>query len=327
MAVSLPKTLFKKIQPDTISSYLKICLLNDKDLTAILGVLQLKDKYIFEPLLPFSRGSHYIIYYKNKQTAEFDVPAADIKNFPEVITCFPQQDTLPENVLKLYLAFSHPMSEEQSAKYITLLKRNGDTLKGEFLNLQPELWNEDRTVLTVWFDPGRIKRYLQPNLKLGAPLKRLQHYRLVISHEWKDVQGVPLRKDFNKSFVAGNRDSLSPDTDHWKLMLPIKNLKNALIIHTDEPLDHYLFEESLQIKDENGVTIKGNFEIFNRDKSCRFIPRSKWKPGNYSIRIESRLEDLAGNNLNRPFDRDIVTTREALQVPWHEIKFKIAFSL
>ena len=77
---------------------------------------------------------------------------------------------MPENLLKIYLRFSHPMREGQSDKYISLIKNGKDTLPDVFLNLQPELWNEDRTVLTVWLDPGRIKRDLQPNLKLGNPL-------------------------------------------------------------------------------------------------------------------------------------------------------------
>ena len=42
---------------------------------------------------------------------------------------------------------------------------------GTFLDLQPELWNAEGTVLTLWLDPGRIKRDLIPNKELGIPLK------------------------------------------------------------------------------------------------------------------------------------------------------------
>jgi hypothetical protein len=179
-------------------------------------------------------------------------------------------------------------------------------------------------VLTIWFDPGRIKRDLQPNLRLGAPLEESANYKLIISHNWQDAQGVPLQKDFSIFFIAGKRDSLSPNPDHWKLALPAKNSLEALTILSDETLDHYLFAECLHLNDEHGVTVKGIFEIDDKDKSCRFLPASEWAPGNYSLKIESRLEDLAGNNLNRPFDRDITQTKEPLMKPSYEIRFKIA---
>ena len=41
------------------------------------------------------------------------------------------------------------------------------------------------------------------------------------------------------------------------------------------------------------------------DKSIEFTPGNEWQGGEYTLRIENRLEDLAGNNLNRVFDRDI----------------------
>ena len=59
--------------------------------------------------------------------------------------------------------FSQPMQEGVSAEHICLVKGEKDTLKNVFLDLQPELWNHDRTMLTLWLDPGRIKRDLQPN--------------------------------------------------------------------------------------------------------------------------------------------------------------------
>ena len=63
------------------------------------------------------------------------------------------------------------MQEGQALENITVIKNGKDTIPSIFLDLQPELWNKERTILTLWLDPGRIKRDLQPNKKLGLPLE------------------------------------------------------------------------------------------------------------------------------------------------------------
>lgn len=40
-------------------------------------------------------------------------------------------------------------------------------------------------------------------------------------------------------------------------------------------------------------------------QQCFHQQRDEWATGSYILESESRREDLAGNNLNRPFDRDI----------------------
>jgi hypothetical protein len=44
--------------------------------------------------------------------------------------------------------------------------------------------------------------------------------------------------------------------------------------------------------------------------ACYFIPEQNWSAGSYTLRILSKLEDLAGNNLNKVFDRDITNTQK-----------------
>ncbi len=215
------------------------------------------------------------------------------------------------------------MSEGQSGNYIHLLKDQNDTVPNVLLNLQPELWNDDRTVLTIWFDPGRIKRDLQPNQKPGSPLKENSQYTLAVSRLWKDAEGVALENDFIKTFITGARDSLPPLTENWKLELPTKYSSEPLIVIADEPLDHFLFNETLRVKDELGFQVKGRFEIVDKDTECRFIPASPWQAGSYSLAIEARLEDFAGNNLNRPIDRDITTTKPPRKQAEYVINFSV----
>ena len=46
-------------------------------------------------------------------------------------------------------------------------------------------------------------------------------------------------------------------------------------------------------------------ELKDEETVLEFRPESPWAKGSYIIESEERLEDLAGNNLNRLFDRDI----------------------
>ena len=54
----------------------------------------------------------------------------------------------------------------------------------------------------------------------------------------------------------------------------------------------------------DGELIKGKILIKKEDRSFSFYPDKLWTSGNYYLKTDSRLEDLAGNNLNRLFDRD-----------------------
>ena len=189
--------------------------------TAMLGQFQLADNDIlFEPLIPLTRGLHYTIWFRNKRLGEITIPGLNPGDKPTVLAIYPTQDSVPENLLKIYLHFSRPMREGQSPKYVAVLKNRTDTLPGVLLDLQPELWNADRTLLTLWLDPGRIKRDLQPNKRLGTPLQTGVSYKVVVSTNWPDAQGATLARGATKSFVTVARDSLSPNPKQWTIQPP-----------------------------------------------------------------------------------------------------------
>ncbi len=302
--LQIPAALVKGIPADSFAQYIEIKRAN-QPATAILGSFHLEQDLVFEPLIPFSFDTEYALYISGKKISSIRTPDPAPGLAPVVVASYPQLDTVPDNLLKIYLQFSQPMREGQSAKYVSLIKNGTDSLRDVFLDLQPELWNENRTVLTLWLDPGRIKRDLQPNLRMGNPLQQKATYELVLSANWQNTKGTPLRQPYRWQFSTTVRDSLSPDPGDWKLAVPDRQTRNPLFIYLGEALDHFLLQESFTIKNEKGNTIKGNWEITDKDRICRFVPSAPWKEGNYSIYIATRLEDLAGNNLNRPFDRDL----------------------
>ncbi|GLU55456.1 hypothetical protein Dfri01_49170 [Dyadobacter frigoris] len=325
VGISFPLKYTEGIPPDSVFAFAEVRLLSKNKSVAILGDYSIVNQTVlFTPLIPFTHGLSYEILVKGKQIDTFEIPKNHSSRAPALLGIFPSADTLPENLLKVYLHFSHPMREGQSARYVTLLKNNSDTIKGAFLDLQPELWNPDRTILTLWLDPGRIKRDLIPNKLLGAPLKKNGSYQIVISKDWTDASGNSLSRSFTKTFTTIIRDSLSPDPDLWKISLPEKRTSNALKIDFHEPLDHSLLQETLTVKNQKGETISGKWQILDEEKVCLFSPDQNWISANYILRIETKLEDLAGNNLNRPFDKDITKKENKKKLgDFAEISFQV----
>ncbi|MGN7887539.1 Ig-like domain-containing protein [Dyadobacter sp. 22481] len=312
-AIRIPGALAADIPEDSIFSLVTVNIAGQQNPVGILGSFEQKESgLLFTPMIPFTRGMHYDVRVRDTRVGGFEVPENNAGNAPRVIAIYPSADTLPENLLKIYLHFNQPMREGLSAKYIKLIKNKRDTIDGAFLDLQPELWNPERTVLTLWLDPGRIKRDLQPNKRLGAPMQRGTHYEIAISQAWTDARGKRLAKAYQKAFVTIAKDSLSPQPSQWTLVPPTAATKQALKIDFKEPLDHGLLQEVFTVQDGAGEKISGQWQIGKAEIQCHFIPDANWKAGSYKVLIEPRLEDLAGNNLVRPFDRDITKTSEAV---------------
>ena len=285
---------------------LSITLVNHSK-TAILGDWSSDgSQFTFIPALPFTRGETYSIKNGDKvvYTFSFEDDASD--SATELKAIYPTSDSLPENLLKMYLVFSKPMQEiGNSLDYISVVDNTTNKEVSVFLELQTELWNQDHTVLTLWLDPGRVKTDLIPNKKLGLPLLNSHNYNISIDSTWKDAHGKPLIKPNSKTFTVRTRDSIKPDPKKWMMTLPNKDTKEALIINFKESMDYILARECLNIMDSENNKINGHFSLLKEERELHFYPSVEWKKGNYKIIIEPRLEDLAGNNLSHLFDTDL----------------------
>ncbi|HEY5823868.1 MAG TPA: Ig-like domain-containing protein, partial [Cyclobacteriaceae bacterium] len=303
--IAIPEKLIGTIT-DSLEHKLIVRLLKEGNITPIIGSYQKQnDAILFEPIISFTRGLSYEILLNNKIISQLKIPDADQKNAPELLSIYPAKDTLPENLLKMHFLFSKPMQESQSVRHLTLLRNNTDTLHGTFLDLQPELWNEEGTILTVWLDPGRIKRDLQPNKQLGTPLQSNTKYKLIVSNQWKDKNGASLTRQYQKDFITTLRDSISPNPKIWNIQTPPINSTQPLVINFHESLDYNLINTTLHIIDHTNVEVKGKWQLNENADKINFIPALSWAEDDYQLQVESRLEDLSGNNLNRAFDIDV----------------------
>lgn len=304
-AFMIPEHLLDETSAASLKANLRVTLA-EHDTTPIIGeYIGLNDFIVFTPAIPFTTGKTYLVIYKDRKLQEITIPARQGKQLPEVTAVFPSEDSLPENLLKIYINFSERMQEGVSAQHIFLIKDGVDTLSNVFLDLQPELWNYQRTMLTLWLNPGRIKRDLIPNREEGPPLIPGSHYQVFIKPGWRNAYGDSMEKPFQKNFVTTIRDTISPDINNWIIKTPAAGTLDPLIVNLKEPLDFLVVKDAVSITDSDANNLAGTIEITNDEKTWKFVPVNPWKAGKYNLRAEVRLEDLAGNRLDRLFDRDL----------------------
>ncbi len=119
------------------------------------------------------------------------------------------------------------------------------------------------------------------------------------------------------------RDSLYIKPEAWSVMSPAVGTKQGLIIHFGESLVYTLLKESFEIYTPENILIPGKINILPKETSIAFIPDELWKKGKYTIRIQSFLEDLAGNNLNRSFDKDISNKNLDREQEFYSLEFQV----
>ncbi len=294
--------------------------------TSILGEIKSTGHiHHFTPVIPFRAGQTYEIRQGGRFMASFKVKDLQNLDIPELVTIYPSKDTVPENLLKMYLIFSMPMQEVGNAlDFIRIYNETEQREVDLFLNLEKDLWNKDHTRLTLWLDPGRIKTGLIPNRLMGLPLRQGHSYTITVSGKWKSARGIPLPKNYIKKIVVGKRDNQMPDIFKWELTDPAANTKEALKISFGESMDAILARESLQIYFKGVIPVKGDYALGEDENTMIFTPKDSWNEGVYDISSHSKIEDLAGNNMNYLFD----TNNEEIRKPSSsETHYKRSFTV
>lgn len=290
--------------------------LKENPKVAVLGSFSFENGICtFSPIVPFSQGEIYGLYRENQIVETFQIKELSSK-LPELITIYPTKDTVPENLLKVYFQFSEPMQEVgDPLDYIKVMNITDAREESVFLELEARLWNLEHTRLTLWLDPGRIKTDLIPNKEKGLPISKGKEYEVHISSKWRAANGQYLKKDYIKTIYVTGKDTHRPLVSNWKVHSPSEGTKELLKIDFKESMDGVLSKEVFTIfLNEGDIPIEGDFSVIPKEHGVSFSPHNKWKKGSYTIYVDSRFEDLAGNNLNHVFDRDI-TVKEVVEKP------------
>ncbi len=241
-----------------------------------------------------------------------------------VTAVYPTQDVLPENQLKFYLHFSAPMSRGEAYRRVHLLNEKNVPIDLPFLELDQELWDAKQERFTLLFDPGRIKRGLKPREELGPVLEDGKRYTFVIDAEWLDAQGNPLAKGFRKSFLSGPPDDQPIDFAQWKITSPPAEGREPVRIQFPKALDHALAEHLIWVETAKGIRVSGSAGLADKEHRWLFTPEQPWKSGDYRIAVDSTLEDLAGNSVDRPFEIDVLRPVERkVETKIHYLPFAV----
>ena len=236
----------------------------------------------------------------------FNTVAASVT--PEVVAIYPRANELPENTLKFQIEFNVPMREGNFLQHIQLQSIDGESLSGVFFDNVYELWSNDHRQITILVDPGRVKTGLSENLKRGRAFIAGREYTLSILTSWRSLRGEPLQKIYTKTFTAIPEDLESPKVSLIKTSLLKPGSTDLLSITFPEPLDEQQIQEYVRIvsvrEHQPTQVVQGKFTIESFGKVLNFVPRIPWEANQiYSLRIDTRLEDLASNNLQAKFDR------------------------
>ena len=292
--------------------------LGGQDVPAIQGRYEiLEDRVRFEPQFPMQGGLRYRVLVspakipgQNSQnffrvTVSFSIPAPSRVPKTVVRAVYPSADRLPENLLKFYIHFSGAMTRGGSYQQIRLLDATGKEVKLPFLEVGEELWNPELTRLTLLFDPGRIKRGVLPREELGPSIEAGKRYTLVVDANWRDSDGAPLKATYRKSFFVLPPDREPPEIETWSLRAPDSETRGLLVLRFPEPMDDALAQRLIWVVDAESHRVAGKVTMTNEERTWTFLPEQPWAEGRYQVIADTILEDLAGNNIGKPFDVDV----------------------
>jgi hypothetical protein len=287
------------------------------DLPDVSGrYLLLEQEVEFIPHFPFEKDLKYRARFDPRRLGaslateplvlEFLIASEqNAPTFTEVTTVFPSRSLLPENLLRFYVCFSNPMQRGRVAEEISLLDGDGQRVSDALYRAPVELWDGSMRYLTVLLDPGRLKRWVGPNVELGPPLKDKQKYTLEIGSGMIDLYGHSLRTSFRKHFVVGHAVREHISVEHWNILPPATGTRQDLTITFPRPLDWALLLRTITIGATDGSAIDGQVAVDQCETRWSFTPSSPWIAGVYHIRVAPSLEDVCGNNIIGAFEKPL----------------------
>jgi len=264
-------------------------------------------RLVFRPRYPLAPGVLYRAVFRQPGRPAIDRifsgPTQSVVSATRVEHVYPSADVLPSNNLRLYVYFSAPMSRGEVAYRLHILDRTGKELKDVLLPGQ-ELWDRNNQRLTMTFDPGRIKRGLESNSKMGPPIAEGERYTLVIDRGWLDARGMSLADSYRKEFRGGAAVRVPPDPKQWRVTAPRAGTSSPLVVDFGRSMNYPLLQRMLQVVGPAGNLI-GTIDVAQNERVWRFTPKAPWASGRYRLLIDAGLEDTAGNRIGEPFDIDV----------------------
>jgi len=293
---------------------------------AMLGTWQADARAVrLRPQFPLTAGVAYRAEFDTTRlpgavanaprvTSEFTAPVPPRGPATVVTQIFPSAEEVPENLLKFYLHFSAPMSRGHIYDHIHLRDAAGEDVELPFLEIDEELWDPEMKRLTLFIDPGRIKRGVRPLEEIGPSLQEGRRFTLAIDAAWLDATGHPLAQKYERTFRVGPPDRTPIETAEWKITAPSGGGTDALRIAFPKPMEHALALRLLRVTRTDGTPIEGTSALADAERRWIFTPARPWLPGPHQLIVSTTLEDLAGNNIGKAFEVDLRERGELLDL-------------
>jgi hypothetical protein len=283
---------------------------------AMAGAFSLEGPVLrFEPRYPFIAGRAYalVLTRASGPPEVYEVrlgpraPAASAR----VVAVYPTAAVVPVNLLRLYLYFSAPMSTDQARESVKLLRAADGSAMPDVFVQGTELWDRERRRLTLLLDPARIKRGLVPNLEAGYPLREGEAFVLRVERSFRDGTGADLEAPFERRYETGPELRGRVDPNSWRLQAPEAGSRKPLRPGFGRPLDRALLQRCLSVVDPGGRALAGDAIAVHGEQEWSFAPRRPWGAGEHAVIVAPELEDVAGNSVQRVFDRDLELAEDA----------------
>ena len=265
----------------------------------------------FVPAFPFDPGHQYDVRF---DPARLPVPRSDAvvvarvglpakaESAPvEVAAIYPTSDEWPANLLRFYVHFSGPMARETGVGRVHIVDDSGKELADALLPSPVDFWSPDQTRYTVFFEPGRVKRGIKPNLDEGRALVPGKTYSVVVDAAWPDTLGRSLLKSYRRTFRVVPAREAPLSLEDWRLSSPAVGSREPLVVQTLAPLDRALLMRTVGVA-LGGRSLDGAVEVGKNETEWRFTPAAPWARADHQLVVLSSLEDPSGNRIGRAFE-------------------------
>ena len=277
--------------------------------------------FVFTPLFPLDKRTSYLLTIEGPSSSfQHHIEGISEPRILPVVTHFyPSRDSLPENLLRMYIQFSQPMKTIGNLERIRIIDDEGKEVSHAIFNNVHELWNTNQTQLTLLFDPARVKTGLDAHEHYGRALRAGRSYTMEIEG-LEDVYGEVLGGTFRKTIHVTAEDREPPSIDRWALDIPLVGSHSPFVVRFPDMIDRLSLLSRLKLTMEDKTPVRVQVKV-NEDETAWIVtPKDPWKEDTYVLHVNARLEDPAGNNLNGLFDHkagSLLYEKEGELIPIH----------
>jgi len=238
--------------------------------------------------------------------------ACETEGFRHAPEIYPTAAVLPENVLRFYVYFPERMQPAEIWQHVSIHDSRGERMGDVFLEGNFDLWSPDGRRLTLLVNPGRVKTGLEAHAEFGRAFTPGESYTLSVDGAAQTVFGCPLGAGMDYAFSVGPADLSTPAPGEWSLDIPHVGTRGQISVDLGSSHDHLSLAYRIRVFDAAGVLVPGRIALGDGESSWHFTPDAPWLSEPYSLAIDGRLEDLAGNRPGGLFDRPVA----AAEIDW-----------